>query len=51
MLGCSVGSFPATWRARFSRLYALAKPTDPVLERFLSELEKAEPELLRGDDA
>lgn len=48
MLGCTVGSLPATWQARFTRLHSLAKSTDPVLERFLSKLEAAEPELLRG---
>ena len=49
MLGCTVGSLPATWQARFSRLRALAKSAEDLpLERFLETLEEAEPELLRG---
>ena len=48
MLGCTVGSLPVTWRARFARLRALAKSEDTVVERFLCKLEEYDPELLRG---
>lgn len=48
MLGCTVGSLPATWQARFARLHALAKSEDTAVERFLGKIEEYEPELLRG---
>ena len=48
MLGCTVGSLPATWQARFTRLRTLAQSSDHKIKVFLDKLEQAEPELLRG---
>ena len=48
MLGCTVGSLPATWQARFTRLRTLAQSSDRKIELFLDKLEQAEPGLLRG---